>query len=273
MSHSTRIASHNGHQLNLTNEWIESFVEDARLPTPATQAANLIAVVGDSVSQNGMGYFIDTKTDTSLVGSFDEVMFTSLLSELEKTAMVTTIARDQIPNPRGHGVLSGYRYGLTLAGWERYEDEKRGRFESNLGFLAMQLGTKGLNEEEMADLEELFSLVSEVLKPTIREMGYDIRDMREHGRSGLIDNIMIMAIRDSRFCIADLTHDNHGAYWEAGYAEGLGKPVIYICKRNKFENKLSHFDTNHRTTVLWSRNEDDLFKRELVATLRRSLDM
>ena len=118
----------------------------------------------------------------------------------------------------------------------------------------------------------MFSLVSDVLKPTIRELGYDIRDMRDHGKSGLIDNILVMAIRDSKFCIADLTHDNHGAYWEAGYAEGLGKPVIYICKRSKFENKTSHFDTNHRTTVFWSRNEDDEFKRELVATLRRSLE-
>ena len=38
-------------------------------------------------------------------------------------------------------------------------------------------------------------------------------------------------IRDAKFVIADLTHDNNGAYWEAGYAEGLGKPVIYICEK------------------------------------------
>ena len=37
-------------------------------------------------------------------------------------------------------------------------------------------------------------------------------------------------VRDAAFVISDLTHDNSGAYWEAGYAEGLGKPVIYICE-------------------------------------------
>jgi len=44
-----------------------------------------------------------------------------------------------------------------------------------------------------------------------------------------------------------------GAYWEAGYAEGLGKHVIYTCKKTVFkdEKKKPHFDTNHHLTVLW----------------------
>lgn len=44
--------------------------------------------------------------------------------------------------------------------------------------------------------------------------------------------------------IADLTHGNRGAFWEAGYAEGLGKPVIYTCEASKFDEQ-SHFDTKH----------------------------
>ena len=92
--------------------------------------------------------------------------------------------------------------------------------------------------------------------------------MRDVGRAGVIDNIMRTEIRDSAFVIADLTHDNHGAYWEAGYAEGLGKPVVYICEREEFKTKGSHFDTNHCTTVLWSREDPDRFCQELIATLR-----
>ena len=84
---------------------------------------------------------------------------------------------------------------------------------------------------------------------------------------------MRIQIKDSAFVIADLTHDNHGAYWEAGYAEGLGKPVIYICEKAKFDKKKSHFDTSHCTTVLWSIDDPEEFKRQLVATLRRSLNL
>ena len=30
------------------------------------------------------------------------------------------------------------------------------------------------------------------------------------------------------------THGDPGAYWEAGFAEGLGKPVIYTCEKDDF---------------------------------------
>lgn len=116
--------------------------------------------------------------------------------------------------------------------------------------------------------------VAQVVKPTVKTgIGYDLIDMRDVARAGIIDNIMRSQIRDSAFVIVDLTHDNSGAYWEAGYAEGLGKPVIYICEKGKFQDAKTHFDTNHCTTVIWSADNADDFGRELVATLRRSLNL
>ena len=120
---------------------------------------------------------------------------------------------------------------------------------------------------------ELDSFVNEVVKPATREIGYDLVDIRDVARAGVIDNIMRAQIEDAAFVIADLTHDNSGAYWEAGYAEGLGKPVVYICEKTKFEEASTHFDTNHCTTVPWSSDDPDGFRRELIATLRRSLDL
>jgi hypothetical protein len=45
-----------------------------------------------------------------------------------------------------------------------------------------------------------------------------------------------------------------GAYWEAGFAEGLGKPVIYTCSHEAFADphRRPHFDTNYHLTVIWS---------------------
>src|SRR3546814_372746 len=97
--------------------------------------------------------------------------------------------------------------------------------------------------------------------------------MRNVARAGIIDNIMRSQIRDAAFVIVDLTHDNSGAYWEAGYAEGLGKPVIYICEKAKFDKAKTHFDTNHCTTVVWTREKGEEFRAELIATLRRSLNL
>lgn len=98
-------------------------------------------------------------------------------------------------------------------------------------------------------------------------------DMRSVARAGVIDNLMRAQIRDSAFVLADLTHDNLGAYWEAGFAEGIGKPVIYLCEQTKFEEAKTHFDTNHSTTVVWSDEDHDRFLSELIATLRRSLNL
>lgn len=44
-------------------------------------------------------------------------------------------------------------------------------------------------------------------------------------RAGLIDDHMGAKMGASDFIVADLAHDNLGAYREAGFAEGLGKPV------------------------------------------------
>lgn len=129
------------------------------------------------------------------------------------------------------------------------------------------------------DKPELEAFVEEVVKPVVKEaLGYDLRDIRDISRAGVIDNILRVAIRDARFVIVDLTHDNNGAYWEAGYAEGLDKPVVYICAREKFERSReegggTHFDTNHCTTVLWRKDGNDDFRQQLAATLRSSLEI
>ena len=124
------------------------------------------------------------------------------------------------------------------------------------------------NEEDIEDF------VRDVVKPAVKKgIGYKLVNMRDVAQPGIIDNIMRTQIEGAAFVIADLTHDNNGAYWEAGYAEGLGKPVIYICEKEKFESASTHFDTNHCTTVPWSQDNDEVFCKELIAVLRRSLDL
>lgn len=123
------------------------------------------------------------------------------------------------------------------------------------------------------DTPETEKLASEHIKPVIsRTLGYEVYDLRNVAKAGIIDEIMRTTIASSKFVIADLTYDNNGAYWEAGFAEGIGLPVIYICEREKFERTKTHFDTNHLTTVLWSMNDTDQFEIELAETLRRSLN-
>jgi len=226
--------------------------------SPAIQAMNLISYIGDEVARSGAVIRQLPENLHEIIHAPSYELASQIVEELEEQAILK-IGYKIGKHPRG-----AYRdVNLTLEGWERYEAEKRGQFEGNYGFVAMQFGDPNLDP-----------LVNDIVKPTVeKEIGYNLIDMRDVARAGIIDNIMRTQIRDAAFVIADLTHDNSGAYWEAGYAEGLGKPVIYICEKNKFDGQKTHFDTNHCTTIPWSRGDEEAFCQELIATLRRSLDL
>jgi hypothetical protein len=262
LSHLLQSAAGTDSTPKITSDWIERWRADARLPSPALQAANLIRLIGDEFSRTGDSYVLDEVVDTARVGTLSPQTLGRLCEELTAKGILQAIGRTTVPN-RGGGVTGRPVYGLTLEGWERYEAERRGQVAGRYGFIAMPFG-----------VVELDKFVTTALKPIVKkEIGYDVVDMRDVARAGVIDNIMRAQIRDAAFVLADLTHDNAGAYWEAGYAEGLGKPVIYLCEHAKFNKVKPHFDTNHCTTVMWSIDRPEEFGRDLIATLRRSLNL
>ena len=58
--------------------------------------------------------------------------------------------------------------------------------------------------------------------------------------------------------VADFTHGDNGArggvYYEAGFAHGLGIPVIYSCRADLMDEL--HFDTRQIYHVVWSNPEE-----------------
>ena len=120
----------------------------------------------------------------------------------------------------------------SFTGWEQYFRIQRGAIDSRRAFMAMPYGDT-----------ELDALVKDVFRPAVAQTGFDLIRLDELPRAGLIDDRLRVEIRGCRFLLADLPHGNNGAYWEAGYAEGLGKPVIYTCEKAVFDAEQSHFDT------------------------------
>ena len=266
LSHKIRMISSNSEDnvAMITKSMLENWRSGGKLPSPAIQANNLILFVGEIILQSGEDINILPSYIHAAIGAFNCKTVIELVKELRELRLIRC-------NPSGAAGRVGNNpipisiptnINLSLSGWERYEALKRGEVAENRGFMAMKF-----------DDPDLDPFVDKVVKPAVKDIGYDLVDMRDVARAGIIDNIMRAQIRDSAFVIVDLTHDNSGAYWEAGYAEGLGKPVIYICERTKFEEASTHFDTNHCTTVPWSSDDPDGFGRELIATLRRSLDL
>jgi hypothetical protein len=105
----------------------------------------------------------------------------------------------------------------------------------------------------------------------VARTGFELRVLTDLQGAGLIDDQMRVAPRTARFIIADLTHRNNGAYWEAGFGEGLGKPVIYTCRKDEWDLRQSHFDTNHLVTVIWTPDDLADAANRLANTIRATL--
>ena len=105
----------------------------------------------------------------------------------------------------------------------------------------------------------------EAVRQGIQNAGYLAVFIDEVQHNDFITPELLKHIHDSKFVVADLTHQNNGAYFEEGYAMGLGKPVIQLCKNGV---KL-HFDIAQKSMIVWT-DEGDLIarlKRRIEATV------
>lgn len=223
----------------------------APIPTPMEQIDMLVDMLGQ---ERAVGRFVEVRASETAfqIGVVDARRGVAyLLSEMESSGLVKT----------KHDV-STLRAQLTLVGWQRYDELQRSRPDSRTAFMAQQFGDA-----------ELDALVNEHFRPAVADTGFTLRRVDDKPRAGLIDDQLRVDIRNARFLICDLSHGNRGAYWEAGYAEGLGKPVIYTCEKQAFDAKDTrpHFDTNHHLTVIWSTDDPADSVRRLKATIRATI--
>lgn len=227
---------------------------DRPLPSPTEQANNFIIWLGANLKGPGETLRVEPATHQSIMGSKTPAGFDFVLRHLFNTGLV---ARDLI---EGAGRVGQADVTLSFEGWQYFADIKKGAVDSQKAFMAMKFGDSDLD-----------AIVDNVFKPAVRQTGFELYKLLDKPNAGLIDDRMRVGIRTSRFLIADLTHENAGAYWEAGFAEGLGKPVIYTCEKEKFKKDKTHFDTNHHLTIKWDKNNPEEAAEKLKATIRATL--
>ena len=101
--------------------------------------------------------------------------------------------------------------------------------------------------------ESMEHVYDEAIRPVIEDAGFKaLRIDRKH-LVGKVDDEIIREIRRSRFMVADFTHGKDGhrgsVYYEAGFARGIGLPMISTCHAAK-ARKLA-FDTRQYPHILW----------------------
>jgi len=136
---------------------------------------------------------------------------------------------------------------ISGSGWEFLQESIKS-LDSNEVFIAMSFN------------HSLDKFYEDVIKAGMKQAGYDPVRMDESKHNNRIDDEIMAQIRKSKFIVADLTKQNQGVYFEAGFALGLGLQVIWMCEEREFENV--HFDTRQYNTIIWSEaNYADAKKR------------
>ena len=240
----------------LDSELLGNIITNTELPRPQAQLENLIGWIGDYLPNVGATVEV-TQQVLSAVGAKDMASVRVLLGHALQSKYIEGQFTDFLD---GGFAVHGLR--LTLPGWHFYEELQRGKTSSRYAFIAMQFGRPDLD-----------IVVNNCFRPAVAATGFELKRLDDSPSAGLIDDRLRVEIRQSRFLLADLTHHNKGAYWEAGFAEGLGKPVIYLCRKDVFEDKTqgTHFDTNHHLTVVWDPADLPDAAARLKATIRATL--
>lgn len=244
----------------LFEDSLKLYFINRRAPSPQEQANNLILWIGTNQRTHSEWVRSSVPRLAAIVGSAvgggrggDEPDFGWLQNQMRLG-----------PGPQLYDVQSGTPVGfkLTFEGWKQFDELSRRVVASRTAFMAMKFNDVLMDR-----------VLRDCFKPAAERAGFTLRPVNENQAAGLIDDQIRAAIRTARFIVADLSHDSNGAYFEAGFAEGLGLPVIYTCEAQKFADKKTHFDTNHMHTIPWNEGKLADAGRELTATIRNTLPL
>lgn len=148
---------------------------------------------------------------------------------------------------------------LLPEGWKRVDELQQSNSNNKNVFVSMAFNDGTFDTRQ-------------AIKEGIIGAGYSPEFIDEIIHNKQIVPEMFRLIRECRFLILEITDPNYGAYYEAGYALGLGKEVIICCKSDVKNRKFTieeekykkylipHFDIAQKQILFWD-NYEDLSKK------------
>jgi len=228
-----------GNPPRLTKQMIEQLRTSVPDYKPSEKQLKLLQAIERQSAHPGDEVLLTCAQDFPLAYAENMQEFEFYLQAMQKRKLIQV---------RRHKELTDTLYGRTLRawitalGWDHLEKHASDLREKKQAFVAMWFS------------EGMKGVFNKAIKPAIEEAGYTPYrvDMKPHGD---LINVRIMAeIKNSRFIVAEFTGQRHGVYFEAGYALGLGIPVIWCVKKK--DAKDIHFDTKPFNYIRWKSKEE-----------------
>lgn len=190
--------------------------------------------------------------------SFDSTLDRALFSESEQEEKCHGIA--QLMQEMGY-LTSIYINSLSIStkGWQRIEELIRNQSAKRQAFIAISF-------------QEEAKTIQAAIEKGIVDAHYSPLTINQKEHNNQIVPEIFYEIDQSKFLVMDVTYPNNGAFYEAGYARGKGKPIIICCNEknlNAEKEKRPHFDIAQQSMVVW-KDEADLsekLKKRIEATI------
>jgi hypothetical protein len=208
----------------------------------------IIQYVADKSSYPGDKIVMDTRKNYPLFFCKNQKELLFYLGHLEFLALI-----GMEPSMRNERLVQ-----LSGEGWKKVEELAKPNIESKQAFVAMWFG------------DEMTSAYSEGILPLQEDTGFTMVRIDMKQFNDKICDKIIAEIRKSRFLIADVTKHRQGVYFEAGFAMGMGLPVIWTCRENEIDK--CHFDTRQYNHITWT-NENELREKlrdRILATIGKA---
>ena len=153
----------------------------------------------------------------------------------------------------GNIIDTSHLFKLTHKARKRIEELKEKKEVNNKIFIAMSF------DKSVEYIENAF-------KEAILAAGYTPDIIKDKEHNNYIMPEIFNAIENAAGVVVDVTKENLGAYYEAGYALGKNKEVIVCCK----EGLKPHFDIEEKNMILWKDKEDliERLKSRILATIQ-----
>jgi hypothetical protein len=241
-----RNATEVGRRIEIAPGTLGKLLEELSIPADPLESIDLLLqVVLRKAGKSGKTVSFNSDVDYPLIVAQDQDEFWYIVNKALELNLV-----EHGPNRSGHR--------LSIPGWKRLSELRSSAVKSTQAFIAMWFDPS-LNEAWAKG----FKLACE-------HCGYTqaIRiDLQEHNEK-ICDRI-IAEIKKSGLVICDFTGQRGGVYFEAGFALGLQKPVIWTCREDNI--KELHFDTRQYNHIVWTTAEDLRHKliNRIEATVQR----
>lgn len=236
-------------------EWTEETIaralrDPANHPSVPRKLENVLHFLASKSPRAGTMVIVKPHADWALVGANNPDEYRFLLSILKQREWISWAFNQKLAD----GSMGDWAI-IQGEGYEHLDSTDTPPKDSEQVFVAMSY------REELQDAYHIG------IEAPLRRLGYVPVRVDKEDLGGLpISEAVRARIRRCRFVIADFTDNKRDVYFEAGFAVGIGRPVVLTCHRDHLDQRPVGRDdpddrhvresVRHQQFILWSTPEE-----------------